>query len=385
MVNAFARSRIGFKSHLYMSPIKPDCTDVLGDGQFIYDGHATQPTIEGPKLYKRNGYYYIFAPAGGVKTGWQTVLRSKHIYGPYEEKIVLHQGSSPVNGPHQGAWIDTPTGEDWFLHFQDVGNAGRILHLQPMRWKDDWPIIGINQDASGCGEPVISYRKPNTGSTDPEVIQTPQDSDTFNGTKLGLQWQWNANPRANWFDLSNSRLRLYCQLTAPNIQLCDIPNLLLQKWPAPSFYITTHLHLNHMEEGDAVGMVSLGGCYTAFLVQKQGGSLHLQQRIGHLLQNDEIREDLGSWEADGLCLRMLVEKSQIISFEIGDEDGHWMPIGNHTEATPGRWVGVKAGLVAIHEAETDSPVNLDQTNQESETGYADVDYFLFYKLLSKSV
>ena len=83
MVSAFARSRIGFKSYLYMSPMEPDCSGVLDDGQFIYDGHATQPTIEGPKLYKRNGYYYIFAPAGGVKTGWQTVLRSKNIYGPY--------------------------------------------------------------------------------------------------------------------------------------------------------------------------------------------------------------------------------------------------------------------------------------------------------------
>ena len=98
MVTAFARSRIGFKSMLYMSPIEPDCSGVLDDGQFIYDGHATQPTIEGPKLYKRNGYYYIFAPAGGVKPGWQTVLRSKNIYGPWEEKIVLHQGNSPVNG-----------------------------------------------------------------------------------------------------------------------------------------------------------------------------------------------------------------------------------------------------------------------------------------------
>ena len=127
---------------LHLSPIEPDCSGVLGDGKHIFDGSETQPTIEGPKLYKRNGYYYIFAPAGGVKPGWQTVLRSRNIWGPYEEKIVLHQGGSPVNGPHQGAWVDTPSGEDWFIHFQDVGNAGRIVHLQPMRWVDDWPVIG---------------------------------------------------------------------------------------------------------------------------------------------------------------------------------------------------------------------------------------------------
>ena len=178
MVTAFARSRIGFKSMLYMSPIEPDCSGVLDDGQFIYDGHATQPTIEGPKLYKRNGYYYIFAPAGGVKPGWQTVLRSKNIYGPWEEKIVLHQGNSPVNGPHQGAWVDTPDGQDWFLHFQDVGNAGRIVHLQPMHWENDWPVIGVNE-VDGCGEPVLHYKKPKVGAAYP--IDTPEDSDFFEG------------------------------------------------------------------------------------------------------------------------------------------------------------------------------------------------------------
>lgn len=142
MVNAFAKSRIGFNSMLYISEMDPACGEILEDGKFVYDGHDTQPTIEGPKLYKRNGWYYIFAPAGGVATGWQTVLRSKNIYGPYEEKIVLHQGGSSINGPHQGGWIETQTGESWFLHFQDVGNAGRIIHLQPMRWENDWPVIG---------------------------------------------------------------------------------------------------------------------------------------------------------------------------------------------------------------------------------------------------
>ena len=149
MVNAFAKSRIGFNSFLYLSPMAPDCSHILADGKFIYDGHATQPVIEGPKLYKRNGYYYIFAPAGGVEHGWQTVLRSRNIYGPYEEKIVLRQGNSPINGPHQGAWVDTPSGEDRFIPFQDVGNAGRVIHLQPMHWENDWPVIGVNP-VDGC-------------------------------------------------------------------------------------------------------------------------------------------------------------------------------------------------------------------------------------------
>ncbi|MBA2499699.1 MAG: hypothetical protein H0V30_08240 [Chitinophagaceae bacterium] len=44
----------------------------------------------------------------------------------------MHQDSTKINVPHQGAWIDTPSGEDWFLYFQVKEAYGRIVHLQPM-------------------------------------------------------------------------------------------------------------------------------------------------------------------------------------------------------------------------------------------------------------
>ena len=119
LVHAYAGSRAGIKSIIVVKELNKEGTKVTTDAVMVYDGHELDPTIEGPKLYKRNGYYYIFAPAGGVSTGWQTVLRSKNIYGPYERKVVMDQGNTPVNGPHQGAWIDTKTGEHWFLPFQD--------------------------------------------------------------------------------------------------------------------------------------------------------------------------------------------------------------------------------------------------------------------------
>ena len=364
MVTAFARSRIGFKSMLYMSPIEPDCSGVLGDGQFIYDGHVTQPTIEGPKLYKRNGYYYIFAPAGGVKPGWQTVLRSKNIYGPWEEKIVLHQGNSPVNGPHQGAWVDTPDGQDWFLHFQDVGNAGRIVHLQPMHWENDWPVIGVNE-VDGCGEPVLRYKKPEVGETYP--IDAPEDSDFFEGENLGLQWQWNANYRKEWYDLENGQLILHAQAADPKTQLCDISNLLLQKWPAPEFSITTCLHLEEMKDGDVAGLVSLGGCYTALAVQKINGKMSLQQRTGNWTKDDEVRTGLGDWNSDVIYIQMKVEKENYRTFYVGTAEENLQPVGQMVEATPGRWVGVKDGLFAINE-------------QGMEGGLVAADYFVYQEL-----
>ncbi|MCX4270217.1 MAG: glycoside hydrolase 43 family protein [Lachnospiraceae bacterium] len=348
MVSAFARSRIGFKSILHMSPIKPDCTETLDDGRHIFDGHETQPTIEGPKLYKRNGYYYIFAPAGGVKTGWQTVLRSKNIYGPYEEKIVMRQGNSPVNGPHQGAWVDTPSGEDWFIHFQDVGNAGRIIHLQPMKWVNDWPVIGINEDETGCGEPVLTYQKPNTGVVC--EIDAPEDSDDFDGEKLGLQWQWNSNYQESWYQMvpKESKIFLYSQAVEAGTQLCDVGNLLLQKWPAPEFQITAKIDVSGLIDGDYAGMVSLGGVYNGLALKVKDGRRNLVQMTGEWLKANETETVLETFSEDVLYLKMIVKGETEVSFCYSADGETYRSIGEMVKATPGRWVGVKAGLFVIN-------------------------------------
>ena len=154
LVHAWAKSRAGFNSILTIRPMSPDGRKILGEGSTLFDGRKAHPTIEGPKMYARNGYYYVFAPAGGVKKGWQTVLRARHPVGPYEDKVVLAQGKTEVNGPHQGAWVETADGRSWFLHFQDRGPFGRVVHLQPMSWVDDWPRIGTDSDGDGIGEPV---------------------------------------------------------------------------------------------------------------------------------------------------------------------------------------------------------------------------------------
>ncbi len=371
MVNGFAKSRIGFKSALYVSPVRDEGAGLVAfpdEGGFVYDGHATQPTIEGPKLYKRNGYYYIFAPAGGVKPGWQTVLRSRKILGPYEEKIVLHQGNSRVNGPHQGAWVDTQNGEDWFLHFQDVGSAGRIVHLQPMHWVDDWPVIGVNEDENGCGEPVEQYRKPDVGAVYP--INAPEDSDFFQGNTLGLQWQWNANPLEQWYELKEDGLRLFAQKQEPGKLISEMGNLLLQKWPAPEFTLTACLRLEGMKDGDACGMLSLGKYCDNLLICQENGTKSLWQIIEKKgkLWVEESRNKLEAVEGEILYLRMKVTNAEKISWEVSQDGENYHSVGQATEAEamPGGWVGVKAGLAAIHQG-------------ESLGGYVKVEYFVYQK------
>ena len=227
---------------LYLHKMSPDGKKILDNGTIIFHNVETQPIIEGPKFLKKDGYYYILAPAGSVPMGWQTVLRSKNIYGPYEDKIVLHQGSTDINGPHQGGLVELQSGEWWFAHFQDRDVYGRIVHLQPVEWKDDWPLMGEDINNDGIGEPVMEWTKPDFDRSYPIII--PQTSDEFESDELGLQWQWHANPKKEWYSLSENSgiLRLYSVKNfSQNGNLWLVPNLLLQKFPAPSFTVTTKI------------------------------------------------------------------------------------------------------------------------------------------------
>lgn len=264
-----AGSRAGIKSVLFVAPMSPDGTRLLAPSRIVYDGHETQPTIEGTKFYKRDGYYYIFSPAGGVPTGWQVALRSKSPWGPYEEKVVMAEGSSGVNGPHQGAWIETASGEHWFMHFQDKDAYGRVVHLQPMTWTaDGWPVIGTDKDGDGVGEPVLKHRKPALASSG--VFQ-PSESDEFISPALGLQWQWHGIPSPYWSYVNPSDegcLRLYSVKQSENWRnLGDSPNLLLQKTPADKFTATAKISFvpnpQLKEKGESCGLVLMGQDYAA--------------------------------------------------------------------------------------------------------------------------
>jgi beta-xylosidase len=170
---------------LTVRELSADGTHAIGKPVIVFDGNGNENrTCEGPKFYKRNGWYWIMCPAGGVPTGFQLAMRSKSPYGPYESKVVMSQGKSNINGPHQGGWVHTAQGEDWFMHFQDKGAYGRVVHLQPIDWSTGWPIMGNN------GTPYEKFRKP---KSDSKTIVNPQESDEFNSPIMGQQWQWHAN------------------------------------------------------------------------------------------------------------------------------------------------------------------------------------------------
>lgn len=277
VIHAYAKSRIGFKSILGIFPMSADGMQCLGEDIFLYDGSVENPTIEGPKVYKRNDYYYILAPAGGVKYGWQVALRSQNIYGPYEAKTVMHQGTSSINGPHQGALVDTPSGEEWFLHFQDAGVYGRISHLQPVVWKNDWPVIGKDSTGTGCGEPQLLYKKP---SGCPVVRPTYLTaSDDFSESSLGLQWQWLANAKDEFYSLTARKgaLRLYSMNpTGKNTPLLwNCANVLTQKIICPQFVADITLDIRGLKNNERAGVLMIGKEYSSLAFSQTASGLKL--------------------------------------------------------------------------------------------------------------
>lgn len=275
LVNGWAGSRIGFNSVLTVRELSADGTKVIGKPCIVFDGGAKNHTTEGPKFYKRNGWYWILCPAGGVEQGWQLAMRSKNVYGPYEYKKVMAQGKSSVNGPHQGALVHTSEGEDWFLHFNDKKAYGRVVFLQSVTWKDNWPIMGKMPKSGYCGEPLLTFRKPKSSSS---VKMNPQEDDEFNATELGQQWQWQANYQQMFgMPMNNGCLRLYTWDIGKDFKsLWDVPNLLLQKLPAPSFTATTKIRFAAKEDHQYGGIVMMGMDYQALVVNREGNKFRLQ-------------------------------------------------------------------------------------------------------------
>ncbi|RHD52579.1 glycoside hydrolase 43 family protein [Phocaeicola plebeius] len=382
LAHAWAGSRAKFNSVLTVCELNKEGTKVISDPVLVFDGNdGVNHTIEGAKFYKRNGFYYLFAPAGGVVSGWQLVMRSKNVYGPYEPRIVMAQGKTDINGPHQGGWVDTPAGESWFLHFQDKGAYGRVLHLNPMKWVNDWPVIGVDKDGDGCGDPVSRYRKPKTDKTYP--IETPVESDEFDTRKLGLQWEWHANYQDVFgFTTNMGYVRIYGHELSPHFKnFWEVPNLLMQKFPAEEFTATAKLKVSAKDDGQLSGLIIMGWDYSWIGVEKQEEKFLLKQAVckdaeqGNLEQVSTLAvlEPSRKFEAGlfpnyerEIYIRVHVGKGAYCRFSYSLDGKKFTEAGTLFKARQGKWIGAKVGMFSV-------------TPHGKERGWVDVDWFRLEK------
>ena len=395
LVNGWANSRSKYASVLTVREMNADGTKAIGQPVIVFDGNGTENrTCEGPKFYKRDGWYWILCPAGGVPGGFQLAMRSKSPYGPYEHKIVLAQGKTCINGPHQGGWVHTKYGEDWFLHFQDKEAYGRVVHLNPVDWSSGWPVMGKK------GEPVMTGKKPKASDT---MVVNPQESDEFNMTTMGKQWQWQANYDEKFgMPTAFGTMRIFThKLQAADGQeqkdnLFLVPNMLLQKTPAEEFTATTKIRFTSKADGQMGGLIMMGLDYSALVVKRVGKEFQLlrltcksadkgkpqqEELIATLKPTAEDKIDYKPGIHEDVYLRLSVSlpgKDQLknkgvyegkpqVAFSYSLDGKKFHEAGSTFQMRQGKWIGAKFGYVAV------------EANPKADRGWIDADWIRITK------
>ena len=341
LVHGWARSRAGVKNQLWVAPVDAALTMTLGATRLVIDGDLVPgcTTLEGPKLYRRDDWYWIFAPAGGVATGWQSVFRSRDPYGPYEHRVVLSQGATDINGPHQGAWVDAVDGTDWFLHFQDRGPFGRVLHLQPMTWTDDgWPLMG-KAVQGGPPEPVTRHPAP-FGAV--QRRRTLVQGDDF-ASGLGPNWTWQANARPG--RVTGGDGLDFAALGEDAGNLRTLPGVVGQPLPGLDCRFEATLDLTG-PAGTRAGLAILGRNYlwAGLRVADSGIQIIVASRTDGDPRETVIHEL--PCEVESVGIRLSSERDGRISVAIRQHDG-WRELGDSGFiATEGQWIGAEIAMFA---------------------------------------
>ena len=391
LVNGWANSRSKYASVLTVREMSADGTQAIGQPVIVFDGNGTENrTCEGPKFYKRDGWYWIMCPAGGVPEGFQLAMRSKSPYGPYEHKIVLQQGKTSINGPHQGGWVHLETknekgesiNEDWFLHFQDKEAYGRVVHLNPVDWSTGWPVMGKK------GEPVTTWRKPQTAKGPNGQTTNPQESDEFNDTKLGLQWQWHGNYDEKFGTATAfGTYRIYnYKLSEGWKNFWEVPNMLLQKTPADEFTVTTKLRFTSKADGQMGGLIMMGLDYSALVVKRVGKAFQLVQMtckdadkgkqqtetvLATLKPTAEDKIDYKPGIHEDIYLRLRVSNAEagaphggkpVVHFAYSLNGKKFEDCGEDFQMRQGKWIGAKFGYLSV------------ETNAKADRGWIDADW-----------
>lgn len=397
MAMAFAASRAGLQNVIVLQRMDAEGSRTTGPGVRIIEGDKLPPvrtsigmrpwqTTEGPKLYKRNGWYWLFAPSGSVKGGWQGVFRARKLTGPWEGRNVMDQGTTRINGPHQGAWVTTPSGQDWFLHFSDADSYGRQVHLQPMGWRDGWPVIGADPDKDGIGQPVERHRVPKLPQ---DMGKSIAEGDEFT-TAPNPSWQWNSNPRSDWTRAGDAgELRLGAVPSSAN--LWEAGNLLTQKLPGRAFSVTAKLRFLSIRVGERTGLALFGSDYGWIGAERTSAGVRIVQvtRLDADKGGAETVTPGPAMRTDGMVwLRMTAVPVTIRTpppdfspywpsmlrsshaetrFSYSTDGTTFVALGDAFTSRPGRWVGAQIGIFA--QAASGTAAFTANT-----TGYADFDW-----------
>lgn len=304
-------------SKISVTELNPDFSPKTKDS-LVFTGDIRRG-LEGMHVYKINGYYYLYGTYGG-RDGIQVALRSKNIYGPFEQKVVIRDTTPGINfGIHQGALINTQQGEWWTMLFVDSGPFGRFPSLQPVTWVDGWPMVGVN------GKAVVTYKKPDVGKIHP--VKTFPASDEFDSKSLAMQWGWNHNPDpANW---SLTRRPGFLRIRTGRIDsnLRTARNTLTQR-PFASYdnkptSAAIKLDVANMKDGDIAGLAVFQDPYAFIGVRQTNGAREI------IMVNNGKLIDSVAIKSKTIYLRTIASNSTSkASFQYSFDNTTFKQIGN---------------------------------------------------------
>lgn len=341
----------GYKTWLYK--LTPDGRDLVPGWRVLLNQGAGR---EANKLYKIGGVYYHFYSESTKQGRYVMMQRSKHIAGPYEEKRQLSHAQVEAREPNQGGIVQAENGNWYFLTHHGKGDwEGRCASLLPVNWTDGWPILGeVGKD--GIGVMAWTGRKP----VQDAPLATPQTDDNFDGPKLGVQWEWNYQPRKDKWSLSERpgflRLHAFKPLQPDNLKKAG--NTLTQRtMRTKSNVATVSFDLSGMQNGQVAGLSLYSVDFSTIGARRENGVITLEsmqnkeRTSGPVLHSPKLWLR-STWGSDGVC-----------RYSYSTDGLTFTPFGEACRFGWGDYRGERIGIFTY--------------NNDAESGYVDVDSFTY--------
>jgi xylan 1,4-beta-xylosidase len=259
---------------LHLFPFDVATGKVSGPGKILVNGGtdiSKQPIwIEGPHLYKHNGYYYLMAAEGGTSEGHSEVIfRSRSVDGPYEsyagnpiltQRTLAPSRPDPITSTGHADLVETQNREWWavFLGCEpyegDFYNTGRQTFLLPVKWVDGWPIILDN----GKVVPRVVARPKlaiSTAGTQPMTGPFEWTAD-FSGTQLPYALNMLRTPTSTWWALDGKHKALLLEPRPEDLDSKHDPSLIARRQQNANFASSVELVLTKSDKPSDAGLVA---------------------------------------------------------------------------------------------------------------------------------
>jgi xylan 1,4-beta-xylosidase len=356
---------------LYLFPFDANSGKVSGPEKMIVNG-GTDPSkkpvwIEGPHIFKRNGFYYLIAAEGGTaEEHSEVVFRSRSVDGPYEsypgnpiltQRTLAPARPDPITSTGHADFVETQKGEWWAVFLgcepykDDFYNTGRETFLLPVKWVDEWPVI---LDANKTVPRVV--KRPmlpiQDASTQPMTGPFPWTAD-FKGKRLPYSLNTLRTPTSRWWSTDEEKSALFLEPRAENLDSKRDPSLIGRRQQHANFSSSVEVRFRESDQPSDAGMVAMQNETHSFFLgmrfSPQGErTVFLERRNDDVAEVGSVRLPAG---AHGVTLRIAGAGARY-RFYYRVATGDWMHVGNEQGGTilstkkAGGFVGTYIGLFA---------------------------------------